>query len=558
MVSFASIALLFAPGMLDVTDAIGLGPDVIPEVVPRICFADLNNDDWPDLVVNRHRVFLNSPDSKSPIGRRFTEKPSNLTPTLTGTATVFADLDNDGKLDAVVSESCQPDDPKWQDHGRRTRWQRGNGDGTFQAEQPLPVPPRPTIAIAVGDLNLDGRLDLFFANSYKAGDTYEGFPGDLLMSADISDWRRSTLPDERISFNDDTDPGARPTYGAMMLSLDHKRPMIYELSYGRRWNRLWIQENSGWVDRAPQFRLDGDFIRHGVYPAWLLEIAKTRPQFPTKPEKPFRANGNSFDAGIGDVDNDGRLDLLTTEITQAWAGESSDRSRVLFQGANLRFATRPGFSFDRSDASRSWNQGDLFGELADMDADGKLDLILSAGDYPDQWLRIYLQRSGKLVEAQDAFAAKHDGSQQISLGDVDGDGAPDLAVGQTFNRLNAEQIGGRKPHLRLFANRMAVGRKHWVLRLRGDGQNVNRFGLGATVRAVDSNGVKHTAQLVGIGGHAGKQHDFMIHFGLDNRSSVRSFEVVWPDRKHTVQRFNGLPAGHYRLKYGQGRPERIL
>ena len=46
---------------IDVTEAAGLGPEVIGTGIARVCFADLNNDGWPDVVVNRVRVFLNEP-----------------------------------------------------------------------------------------------------------------------------------------------------------------------------------------------------------------------------------------------------------------------------------------------------------------------------------------------------------------------------------------------------------------------------------------------------------------------------------------------------------------
>ena len=85
---------------------------------------------------------------------------------------------------------------------------------------------------------------------------------------------------------------------------------------------------------------------------------------------------------MGDVDGDGDLDLLVTEITHAWAGDSSDRTRVLLRedhDGGARFATDPRFSLDRVPADpRRWNQGDLFGDLADLDHDGRLDVIVSS------------------------------------------------------------------------------------------------------------------------------------------------------------------------------------
>lgn len=541
--------------MVDVTDAVGLGKDVVPETVARVCFADLNRDGWPDLVVDRHRVFLNVADAKSPIGRRFSEvapEKTHLPKPQVSTMAAFADLDNDGKLDAIFSENVMPDDKTFKDHGMRTRWQKGNGDGTFaETATPLPVPPRPTISMSLGDVNRDGRLDIFFANSYKQN--YEGYPGDLLLSEGKTGWKTISLPDAGIPFDDVKDAGGRPSYGGMILSLDGKQSSILSLSYGRRWNRLWAQTSDGkWEDQAPKRGLDGDENRNGAYPDWLIEYAKTHPQFPSAPEKPFRSNGNNFDASIGDVDNDGRFDVFLSTITHAWAGDSSDRSRLVFQGADGTFKTREGYAVDRipNPVTTTWNQGDLFAQLADMDGDGWLDLILSSGDYPDQHLRIYRQNPGKgFEEVTDAFGVSHDGSQQVSLGDVDGDGAPDLVVGQTFNRLNAQQINGRTPTMRLFVNRMAAGHHAIVLRLKGDGKGVSRDALGAVVRAELADGTQVLRQLVGVGGHAAKQMDFAVDLGIGAADSVKSVEVTWPDAKGTVQTFKNVKAGTYALTF---------
>ena len=84
-----------------------------------------------------------------------------------------------------------------------------------------------------------------------------------------------------------------------------------------------------WADIAPQAGLDGDDVRHGRYPGWLKERAKEDPRFDRDDEKPFRANGNTFDGAVGDIDGDGDFDLFLSEITHGWAGDSSDRSRLL-------------------------------------------------------------------------------------------------------------------------------------------------------------------------------------------------------------------------------------
>src|SRR5690606_9992401 len=172
------------------------------------------------------------------------------------------------------------------------------------------------------------------------------------------------------------------------------RPGLLELNYGRRWNRFLAFSPSGRLeDIGASVGLAGDGITHGRYPEWLKERAKTDPRLERADEKPFRANGNTFDAAVGDIDNDGDFDLFLAEITHAWAGESSDRSRFLVntrdEDGQPAFVSPPELTVDRVPPPSpdgkpvSWNQGDLFCELADLDHDGRLDLILSSGDYPD-------------------------------------------------------------------------------------------------------------------------------------------------------------------------------
>jgi hypothetical protein len=555
-------------GFVDVTDAVGLGPDIVPETVSRVALADLTGNGYPDAVIDRHRVFLNVADDDSPIGRRFVEvspERTGLLPPVRGTVIAFADMNNNGRLDAIVAEYVDLENPDWLDHGRRTGWHEGHGDGTFGPRRPLPVPPRTTVSIAIGDVNADGYLDIYLGNAYRSyGRSFEGFANDLLISDGEGGWRREPLPEDEHEFSREADLGGRPTYGTMILNDPiGEGVMLLELSYGRRWNRAWVKDENGeWVDIAPHVGLDGDDIRHGRHPEWLRERAKTDPRFDRADEPPFRANGNTFDAAIGDVNGNGRFDLFLAEITHGWAGDSSDRSRFLFNeldsDGRVRFVEHDAYNVDRIPpapddpaAPHNWNHGDLFAELADLDHRGRIDLLLSSGDYPDnQRLRIYRNTTRGVEDVTAAWGIDHDGSQQISLADVNGNGALDILVGQTFNRFTAEQREGRSPRIRLFQNQATAKRMSVTIRLVGDGVTTNRNAIGAIVIARIGNR-SQMRQLIGPGGHAGKQHDLLIHFGLGNAEQIDELTIIWPNRERAVDRItNPLLHGRYEIVQG--------
>jgi hypothetical protein len=129
----------------------------------------------------------------------------------------------------------------------------------------------------------------------------------------------------------------------------------------------------------------------------------------------------------------------------------------------------------------------------------------------------------------------------------------DVLVGQSFNRLSREQIAGRRPTMKVYLNQCVEKRRERerlglaldgvaansiVLKLRGDAAKfVAHDALGAIVEAeVDLDGdaatppVKVVRQLTGIGGHAGKQHEFVVHVPLGKAKVADRVRVLWPGR----------------------------
>lgn len=536
----------------------------------RVRCIDVNGDGRPDLVANdgtRHRVFLNRPREG---GWRWEEVEKPNLPVLRKQDVIAAaDLDNDGIADVVMARYLDVNgkDYKAPDEAWNLCWLRGKGDGTFHDPVAIPgVKPCTTSTIAIGDVDQDGRLDLFVGNWYtRYGVSNEAFGNDLMMQTEAGKWTRSPLPTDGVAFDEEKDLGGRPCYGLMIVppqfgphENDAPVPLLLELCYGRRWNRLWTRTHQGmWLDVAEQLGLDADDNRTGEYPAWLAERAKADARFKRETEKPYRTGGNTFDAAIGDVDNDGALDICLSEITHAWAGPSSDRTRILMR-RDGKFAYEPVRSVDRvpnDPESHNWNQGDIFCELVDMDLDGRLDLVLCSSDYPDnQRLRIFLQQAdGRMVDSTEAMGIDHEGAGQLSLADLDQDGDLDIVVCQSFNRLPAERTNGRVPMVRVFENHAADDRSMGAITITLHGeveQGMSRDGLGAVCRltgVVDGRRITQTRALIGVGGCVGKQHQFLVHFGLGkiDPAARYSLSVMWPGARGKTTEVTGMTSGHY-------------
>ncbi|MBL9141246.1 MAG: VCBS repeat-containing protein [Phycisphaerae bacterium] len=254
------------------------------------------------------------------------------------------------------------------------------------------------------------------------------------------------------------------------------------------------------------------------------------------------------------MNNDGLFDCFVTEIAHAWAGPSSDRSRFLIAERSenpigTTFTSPAWANVDRiptqdaagaegtagagGAATRTWNQGDLFCELVDVDNDGLLDLVLASGDYPDappfdERLRIFRQRTdpaddGRLFEDVTlASGVNLPGAGQLAVGDLDLDGDMDIVCGQSFTRFTKEMVAaaGGTPQVRVFMNlasdRGASGR---TLLLTGDpSKGVPRDAIGAIVVATTPASSTRAAQartlqLIGPGGHSGKHRALQVHVG---------------------------------------------
>ena len=194
----------------------------------------------------------------------------------------------------------------------------------------------------------------------------------------------------------------------------------------------------------------GDFFEPGLL---LIENrgSCTAPDFTTSPRlfpghEPVRTSGYNAPT-FGDVDDDGDLDLLIGVLGGAFDANASSADNLLFleQDAETRFQLR---------TRRYLTQIDVGSEsipaVLDLDGDEDLDLLLAnriePGDFSTSVIHVFenlgdvtaprFRRAGTLDVGTDYHHAP-------AFGDLDGDGFPDMVLGNWRDRLRYyRNVGG--------------------------------------------------------------------------------------------------------------------
>ena len=425
---------------------------------------------------------------------------------------VFVDYNNDGFQDVFFAEF----------QTRQIGLFQNTGDGRLiDMTSAIPSELVPQGGI-LADYDNDGDEDLYLAVSNP--------DRNLLLRNDRGLFTQVTF-----------DAEAAPLISADAIWLDYDRDGHLDLYTSRffgnplRGNRLFRNNGAGlFVDRTAASGLDslfhpqgggsiggmagGDFNNDGqggFVDATTSEIAD---------------EGLALDLAVGDIDNDGDLDIFQTATADDIEVDESRNLMLLNLGDGQFLDVTEGVGLGVSILGSS-AIGAVF---ADVDNDGDLDLIIGISRTRSGFENFLLLNdgSGIFTDATDQSGIEQLGGD-LAVGDFDEDGFVDLFY-PSYTR-------GRASFYRNNGNN-----NHW-LRVELIGIESNRNGIGARLFA-DAGDLRQMREI--LGGLGRQQDEKVAHFGLAQHTQVDRLEIRWPSGQVDV--LENIPADR-KIRVFEGR-----
>jgi len=436
---------------------------------------DINQDGWPDIYVCRYDapnlLFINNKDGT------FTEsaKAYGLDIKDASVHAVFADYDRDGFVDCYLVTNIL--DFSKSPQGRRDYLLHNNGNGTFtdvSKQAGIWGLTQGHTAIWV-DINHDGWPDIYVANDFETPDRLYLNKGDGTFT-DVVDER---LPHVTY-FSMGADAGDINNDGLIdflitdMRDRNHAEFMTGMEEIGRG---LWEMERVN--ELIPQYMWNAVYLNTGT--DHFAEVSHLTG---------MDATGWTWSARLGDLDNDGRLDVFVTagmirNFIDADLVDKQNIAPTLAARANVWKNAQP-----RHETTLAYhNLGDL-----------------------------------KFANVSKEWGLDHDGvSFGCALADLSGNGNLDLIFANYNEPPTIIRNNGTSGH-------------RVEIKLAGRAPNLD--GIGAELRIETAAGVQ-VRQLFTERGIVASEPP-LVHFGLGNDTIIKKLTIHWP--RGQVQVIENLPA----------------
>jgi hypothetical protein len=273
-------------------------------------------------------------------------------------------------------------------------------------------------------------------------------------------------------------------------------------------------DNDGWVDIYVANDSTPNFLFHNKGKGVFEEVGIRAGVAISSGGKPLAGMGTD----MGDIDGDGLLDIIVTNLAQQTHNLYRNLGKGLFDDITLQSGvgrlTLPFVGFGTAFLDYD-NDMDLDLAIANGDVIDNVSLLRDQATYEQLNLLLRNDGSGKFTnagpESGPGFALKKP-SRALAVGDIDNDGDLDILlnnVGQSADLLRND--GGNRSNSLLVRT---IGRKS------------TRGGIGARLKlTVDG---KVLRRDVKSGSSYLAQNDPRIHFGMGKSPRADRLEILWP------------------------------
>jgi enediyne biosynthesis protein E4 len=504
-----------------------------------VAIGDINNDGLPDVFFGGNqvedRLYLNKGDFKF---ENITKKSKVARNSGWTWGVTMADVNADGYLDIYVSRNGYSEKPG----DRRNQLYINNQDLTFtESAQKYGLGDVGFSTQAVFfDMDNDGDLDMYQVNQLA--------DKKLLLI--------NKIPQDQFKFFRDR---LYRNENGKFRDVSEEVGITRDIAYGLSVNATDFN-NDGWMDLyVANDYAEPDFMYYNNGDGTFTNVIHDKLKHITQ---------LSMGSDTGDINNDGLLDLITTDMTPEdhyrsktnMASMSTEAFEAMVNaGAHYQYMAnalqintgKGGFSDIGNMAGIAYTDWSWASLLVDLDNDGLKDIIVSNGikkDVDNNDYRNKVKALGKNATAEGLFQLSKDTPSQpvsnyvfnnkgnlqfkkvakewgfdtpsfsngMAYGDLDNDGDLDVIT----NNIDAPAF--------VYENK-ANGN---FLKINVTGSSKNRFGIGA--KAIIKHG--ETEQLVENtvtrGFISSVEHG--MFFGLGKDIEVERVEVIWPDGKSNI------------------------
>jgi hypothetical protein len=501
-----------------------------------VAIGDLNNDGLPDVFFGGNQVADRLYLNKGNFQFEDITKQSKVAKNSGWTwGVTMADVNADGYLDIYVSRNGYSDNPE----DRRNQLYINNQDLTFTES---------ALKYGLGDYGFSTQAVFFDMDNDGDLDMYQ-----VNQIADKKLLLINKIPREQFKFFRDR---IYRNDNGKFKDVSEEVGITRDVAYGLSVNATDFN-NDGWMDLyVANDYAEPDFMYYNNGDGTFTNVIN---------EKLKHITQLSMGSDTGDMNNDGLLDLITTDMTPNdhyrsktnMASMSTKAFNTMVEaGAHRQYMTNTlqintgmgTFSDIANMAGISFTDWSWASLLVDLDNDGWKDIIISNGikkDVDNNDYRNKVQNLSKDATAEDLFQLSKDTPSQpisnfafrnkgnlefekvsekwgfdtpsfsngMAYGDLDNDGDLDIIT----NNIDAPAF--------VYENK-ATGN---FLKIKIEGSEQNKFGIG-TKAIIRHNGKMQLAEnTVTRGFISSVEHN--LFFGLGKDIEVDKIEVIWPNGK---------------------------